>query len=107
MPDINDIMRLKRNYDEFKDLSWDQLAKIAEISYDCSNLKKENIHIEDCYNGLQEDYEDLQEDYNNLTYEFDHNRDIIEQVIKYIDASDNKKDFKDIKDICKDYIKWR
>ena len=84
MPDINDIMRLKRNYDEFKDLSWDQLAKIAELSCNQTYIKSQNDDLETEVSDLTEELEDLQDRYDNLDNDYEHNKGIIKDCLEYL-----------------------
>lgn len=105
MPDTNDIMRLKRNYDEFKDLSWDQLAKIAELSCNQTYIKSQNDYLETEVSNLTEELEDLQDRYNNLDCDYEHNKGIIEDCLEILNSYnfESKTDIPKLKDLLNKY----
>ena len=105
MPDINDIMRLKRNYDEFKDLSWDQLAKIAELSCNQTDIKSQNDDLETEVNDLTEELEDLQDRYDDLDSDYEHNKAIIKDCLEILNSFnfESKTDIPRLKDLLNTY----
>lgn len=105
MPDINDIMRLKRNYDEFKDLSWDQLAKIAEISCDQTSTDELISDLETEVDDLTHELEDLQYKYDSLEMDYEHNKDIIKDCLEILNSLnfESKTGIPELKALLKDY----
>lgn len=105
MPDINDIMRLKRNYDEFKDLSWDQLAKIAELSCDQIRTNKLNSDLETEVDDLTNELDDLQYKYDSLEMDYEHNKDIIKDCLEILNSFnfESKTDIPKLKDLLNNH----
>ena len=77
---------LKRNHDEFKDLTEDQLMKIAELCMDYYKKGKFDA-IDDAYEDKQDEIDDLQDQVSELD----------EQVNDYIRLTDKYEDL--VKDI--------
>lgn len=73
---------LKRNYDEFKDLTEDQLMKIAELCMDYYKKGKFDA-IDDAYEDKQDEIDDLEDKVSELD----------EQVEEYNRLTDKYEDF--------------
>lgn len=73
---------LKRNNDEFKDLTEDQLMKIAELCMDYYKKGKFDA-IDDAYEDKQDEIDDLEDKVSELD----------EQVNDYIRLTDKYEDF--------------
>ena len=80
------IQDLKNNYDEFKDLSYDQLMKIAEVcvkayneglDFDQEEIELEKQDLEDEIEQLNDRIEQLESDNATLS---DKNYDLVQEV---------------------------